>query len=93
MAIPTKDSSIKPNGASTMYSSEPQDLAHNLEKLTVQTGEKVGQFASDVAQRSSDYAKASRDYVKENPTKGVAFAALAGVFVGFILSMILRPRR
>jgi ElaB/YqjD/DUF883 family membrane-anchored ribosome-binding protein len=61
--------------------------------MTTQTGETVGQFASDLAQRSSDYAKASRDYVKANPTKGVAYATLAGVAVGFILSLFFRSRR
>ncbi|MEQ1878053.1 MAG: hypothetical protein ABL958_15530 [Bdellovibrionia bacterium] len=71
----------------------------NLEKVAHDAGEKIGTIASDFAHSTSDMAKSAsdyvvtgREYVKENPFKGVAIAAVAGVVAGGILAMAMSRR-
>lgn len=63
-----------------------------LTQMTYDAGKKVGAYASDFANVTMDYAKTGRDYVKENPGKGIAVAAFAGLLTGSLLTLALRRR-
>jgi len=54
--------------------------------MTFDAGKKIGRIANDVKHASADYVTNSRVYVKENPIKGVAMAATAGVVLGGLLT-------
>jgi ElaB/YqjD/DUF883 family membrane-anchored ribosome-binding protein len=76
-----------------------QNGGNQLEKIAHGAGEKAGAMASDfansasdLAKSASDYVETGREYVKQNPLKGVAIAAVAGVVTGGILAMALRRR-
>jgi len=72
---------LQPNG----YTPDFRTLSHNV-------GEKVGVVASEFADTASEYVVAGRQYVKQNPEKGMMFAALAGVVAGSLLTLALRRR-
>ncbi|MBL7543307.1 MAG: hypothetical protein JNL11_05795 [Bdellovibrionaceae bacterium] len=78
-------------------------VAHNLKdkaagaedqltQMTYDAGKKVGAIASDFSSAAMDYAKNGREYVKENPGKGVAMAAVAGLVTGSLLTLAMRRR-
>lgn len=97
MAMPTKENSPKINGSGTSstssYGSEMRDVGSSIERLVTETGERVGHVASEVANRSSDYAKKTSEYVKENPGKGLLWAAVGGMVFAFLMMIFIRPRR
>lgn len=64
----------------------------SLTAMTYDAGKKVGAIASDFANSTLEYGKAGRDYVKENPGKGIAFAAVAGLVAGGLLTMAMRRK-
>ncbi|MGE4130901.1 MAG: YqjD family protein [Bdellovibrionales bacterium] len=58
------------------------DLVSDVEDMTYRAGEKVGQVASDAVDRANELVTSSRQYVRENPLKGVGFAAGIGAVLG-----------
>jgi ElaB/YqjD/DUF883 family membrane-anchored ribosome-binding protein len=54
------------------------DTSHHL-------GKQVGETVSTMSGKATDAYSKSCDYVKENPVKGVAMAAVAGMALGSIL--------
>ncbi len=71
---------------------KPKAPEHGLEAFAHQAGERAGALATDIAHTASEYTKNSRAYVKENPAKGVAIAAFAGMLTGSLLTMAMRRR-
>ena len=53
-------------------------------------GERAGQMTSKISNSVSDYYESGRDFVRDNPVKGVAYAAAAGVVAGGLLAIALR---
>jgi ElaB/YqjD/DUF883 family membrane-anchored ribosome-binding protein len=90
--LPTENIS-KANGAAHDFKSKVMTAENQLETMTKNAGERVGQMASEFATATSDYVKTGRDYVQDNPVKGVAIAAAAGAVVGCILTLALRSSR
>ena len=80
------------NGSAHNYKAKGQKLEQGLESFTHNAGEKIGTMASDLASSTTDYIKSGRDYVQDNPVKGVAVAAAAGVVAGFLMSFAMRRR-
>lgn len=87
-----KDTLNRSNGA-TELKNKAQSAGLQFEKAVENIGEKAGSMASDLANSTSDTLRTSQEYVKENPTKGVAIAAAAGIVVGSLLTMALRSPR
>ncbi len=81
-----------PSSAGNDFKSKIQYAEKQLEKGVHDTGERMGQMASNIVDQSTEYVKSGRDFVKENPGKGIAAAAAAGVVVGSLLTLFLRRR-
>lgn len=82
--------SNKMNDATSGLKNKYQGAEDQFSKLALNAGKKIGTMASDFADTTSNYMKTSREYVVENPVKGVAIAAAAGVVVGSLLSFSMR---
>jgi ElaB/YqjD/DUF883 family membrane-anchored ribosome-binding protein len=93
MANLQNETSTKSNGAISDFKNKILNGEHQMERLAQNAGEKIGTIASDFAHSTADSMKSSREYVKENPVKGVAIAAAAGLVAGSLLTMVMRPRR
>jgi ElaB/YqjD/DUF883 family membrane-anchored ribosome-binding protein len=93
MATTTNDTVNKVNGAAKDFKNKSQGLMSTLEDFSHDTGERLGEFASRVSDSASEYVKTSRTYIKENPIKGVAVAAAAGIAVGGLIALAMRKRR
>ena len=94
MGNTTQDTLNKLNGsAPPQFTNIVQGLEKPLEQLSQNLGEKAGTMASNLATSTSDYVKTGREYVKENPAKGIAIAAAAGVILGSLLTLGLRRRQ
>ncbi len=64
----------------------------DMEKVTHTAGEMIGSMASDLADSATTYVRASGDFVKDNPARGIAIAAAAGLVAGSILTLAMRRR-
>lgn len=93
MAMSPSEITSKANGQAREFKNKVANQDDHLEQLTHSAGEKIGAMASDIAASTSEYARTSREYVRENPAKVVAAAAIAGVFVGSLLTMAMRKSR
>ncbi len=83
----------KSNGAAHDFKNKIQNTEKSLEKMSMEAGEKAGAMVSTFAHSTADYVETGRDYVKENPVKGVAIAAAAGLVVGSLMTLALRKRQ
>jgi len=83
----------KANSAVNDFKNRAHDADDQFAKLSHNAGKKLGAMASDLVSSTSSYVTTSRDYVAENPIKGVAIAAAAGVVVGSILTMSMRSSK
>lgn len=81
------------NGLANDFTNKANDSSHQLSKMIYDSGEKVGNMASDLVSSAKETIAESKDYVKENPYKGVAFAAAAGLVTGSLLSSLFRRSR
>lgn len=93
MANLSTDSASKTSGANSEFKNKILNGDHQLEKMAQSAGERVGAMASELANTTADTMKSSREYVKENPVKGVAIAAAAGLVAGSLLTMAMRSRK
>jgi ElaB/YqjD/DUF883 family membrane-anchored ribosome-binding protein len=87
------DVASRTNGAAPDSKKQTSKNDHQFERMARQAGDQIKEMASDVSSATADSIKTSRDYVKGHPVKSVAFAAMAGVIAGSVLTMVLRPRR
>lgn len=62
------------------------NAASSMAEATRGFGKEMGKSVSTISDKAGEYYSQGYDYVKENPVKGVAIAALAGVVAGSILS-------
>ena len=67
--------------------------AHSLESMSRDIGEKAGSTVARFSDSANQYYKNGREFVKENPVKGIAIAAAAGLVVGSLLSISMRRRQ
>ena len=86
----TGDAAVKGNGATTDFKAKMHGAENQIEKMAMNAGEKVGAYASSIADTSANTLRSSREFVKENPVKGVAYAAAAGLVLGGLLTMAFR---
>lgn len=93
MANANTDTTNKTTGANSEYKNRVLNGEHPIEKMAQNAGERVGAAATDFAKTAADSMKSSREYVIDNPVKGVAYAAAAGLVAGSLLTMVLRRRR
>jgi ElaB/YqjD/DUF883 family membrane-anchored ribosome-binding protein len=93
MANLTTDVSNKTNGAASDFKNKILNAEHGFEKMAQNAGEQAGAMASDFARKTATSMKSSQEYVKENPIKGVAIAAAAGLFAGSLITMAMRSRK
>lgn len=88
--LSTNEAINKANGAAKdIYNTS----AHSLENMSHAIGEKAGSTVARFSDSASEYYKTGREFVKENPVKGIAIAAAAGLVVGSLLSMSMRRRQ
>ncbi len=92
MANLTPESAGK-NGVASEFKNKIHSSEQQLEKMVHNVGEKIGTMASDFTNTTADSMKQGRDYVQENPVKGIAIAAAAGLVAGSLLTIIARSRR
>jgi ElaB/YqjD/DUF883 family membrane-anchored ribosome-binding protein len=83
----------KSNGATSEFKTKVIGNEYRLEKIAHDVGEKMGTVTSGLGGSASNYIKTGREFVKENPTKGIAIAAVAGVLAGSLLTLALRRRQ
>jgi ElaB/YqjD/DUF883 family membrane-anchored ribosome-binding protein len=68
------------------------DFDHDLERVTRESGKKIGEFASNAADSAMKQARSGRDYIARNPITGVAIATASGLVAGSLLTMVMRRR-
>lgn len=90
MANLTNETMNKTNGMAHDVRSKAQGAERQLERMSNQAGERIGEWASTIANSATEYAKVSRDYVQENPVKSVAIAAATGIVVGSLFTLAMR---
>lgn len=90
MANLSADTTNRTSGANSDFKNKILQGEHQLEKFAQSAVERVGSMASDFATSTAGAMKSRRDYVKENPVKGVAIAAAAGLIVGSLITMAMR---
>jgi ElaB/YqjD/DUF883 family membrane-anchored ribosome-binding protein len=61
--------------------------------LSHRIGKDTGEFVGNASQKASEYVEHTRHYVKDNPIKGIAFAAIAGAAMGVVVTMASRRSR
>lgn len=61
-----------------------------LEQVSRDIGERAGEAVSHLTDSVQQYYQDGREFVKQNPVKGVAIAAAAGIVTGGLISMALR---
>ena len=91
MSVRTENSKTA-NGADHQFINSPQVSMGDVEKLTHDVGERLGAIGSKISDSSAEYLKSGRDYVKENPVKGLAYAASAGAIFGAIMTLLMRRK-
>jgi ElaB/YqjD/DUF883 family membrane-anchored ribosome-binding protein len=90
VATLNSDTLDKANKSMTDLQTRAQVAEKSLDRVSRDIGERIGALASDVTNSATGYVKTSSDYVRDNPVKGVAIAAAAGVVAGSIFTMMLR---
>lgn len=93
MSIFNTEANSKINSLGSELKNKIVNGEHHLERLAHETGEKVGNMASDFASTTADSVKAGKEYVQEHPLKGIAIAAAAGLVTGSLLTMAMSSRR
>lgn len=95
--LSTNEAINKANGAAKDLTASAKDVyntsAHSLENMSQAIGEKAGSAVARFSGSANEYYKTSREFVQENPVKGIAIAAAAGIVVGSLLSMSMRRRQ
>lgn len=90
------ESSDKLNGAAREVNSTVKDgfkaAKSTIEHLSHNIGEQASSAVTKAQEAATEYYNDSRKYVVENPVKGVAIAAAAGLIFGGLLSMAWRKR-
>ena len=74
------------------YTEQLQNLESKIERVTFETGEKIGSFASAVTNKTLDYKDVTENFVEEHPLRALALAAGAGLVVGCLLTILLRRK-
>lgn len=64
--------------------------ADQVQNISRGLGHNAGMMAAKLSDTVNDYYKTSRSFVAENPVKGIAIAALAGIFTGGLLTLAMR---
>ena len=82
----------KANGAARSMSDVAQNVSSRIEKLSHDAGQKVGALSSQLQDGAAEYVETSRDYIKQNPIQATAYAAVAGLALGSLLTMALRRK-
>lgn len=95
--LSTNEAINKANGAAKDLTAAAKDVyntsSHSLEKMSQDLGERAGSTVARFSESANEYYQTGREYVKENPVKGIAIAAAAGIVVGSLLSMSMRRRQ
>ena len=93
MANYTPEVAGKDSGPASEFKKKVLNSDHQIEKFAQSAGERVGEMASNLANSTADTMRSSREYVAENPVKGVAIAAAAGLVAGSLLTLAIRSRK
>jgi hypothetical protein len=67
----------------------PSKISHGMVDKLGALGEMTGQ----IADKTTAYVKTGRHYIQENPIKGAALAAAAGIVAGGLITAITYKRR
>lgn len=80
------------NGAARSMSDVAQNVSSKIEKFSHDAGQKVGALTSQLQDGASEYVETGRDYIKQNPIQATAYAAVAGLALGSLLTLVLRRK-
>lgn len=83
----------KANGIAQDFAAQVQNGEQKIEKMSAEAGQKVGVIVADIGKSTTQYVQTSREYVQENPIKGIAIAAAAGLVAGSLLTLALRKKQ
>jgi ElaB/YqjD/DUF883 family membrane-anchored ribosome-binding protein len=92
MATTNQESFSKSNGAAMDYKSKPLNHDDSSDKAFRGLDKQIESMTAKTASTVMDYVDTSRDYIKQNPIKGVAIAASAGLLLGGLLTLVRRGR-
>lgn len=92
MADMTTEVQGKANNMASELKAKGQKVGKKIERITHDAGEKISTMTSKFANSAAVYVKNGEEYVQENPKKGVAIAAAAGLLAGSVLTLALRRR-
>ncbi|MBC7753297.1 MAG: hypothetical protein H7Z71_03600 [Moraxellaceae bacterium] len=84
----TTDKMNKVNNVANSLLNKIPASPDQIENMVHRVGEKAGELTSSFTQKATDTLDNSREYVKANPVKGVAIAAVAGIAVGSLLTLM-----
>ncbi len=84
----TTDKMNKVNNVANSLLNKIPASPDQIENMVHRVGEKAGELTSSFTQKATDTLENSREYVKANPVKGVAIAAVAGIAVGSLLTLM-----
>jgi ElaB/YqjD/DUF883 family membrane-anchored ribosome-binding protein len=93
MSNVTNEKMNKVNGAANNFLNKLPTSPDQLENMVHKAGEKAGELTSNFAETATSKFESGRSYVKENPIKGVAIAAAAGIATGSLLTMMFRGNK
>ncbi len=65
-------------------------LAEPIENASRDAGKKIGEIANRASERASHYVEDGRTYIRTNPYQGAALAAVAGIAVGCLFTLLAR---
>lgn len=74
------------------HSDKLHHIENQIERITFETGEKIGSLASAVTNTTLDYKENAENFIEKNPVKALAIAAGAGLVVGCLISYLLRKK-
>ena len=86
----TTENLNKTNGIGFDLKNKVTNVEDQIGRMAHNAGRSVGNTIASFSDKASEQVESGRDYVKNNPVKGVAIAAAAGVVVGSLMTMAMR---
>jgi ElaB/YqjD/DUF883 family membrane-anchored ribosome-binding protein len=80
------------SGTGHMVADKGHELGHSIEKVSQNLGRELSSAVGNAAETVGGTIQSTQDYIESNPKKSLAVAAMAGIAIGSVLTMTLRPR-
>ncbi len=80
------------SGAGHMVADKGHELGHSVEKVSQNLGRELSSAVGNAAEAVGGSLQSTQDDIESNSKKSLAVAAMAGIALGSVLTMTLRPR-